>query len=210
MTMTAQHEPLPRGHVVASYDVDTLGAPFRVTVLDSVVLLNDPQTGEERVQIPDLVGLISAVVRTRVLHPRKLRFDEIKFIRKALGVKAKSLAMFLDVSPEHLSRCESGMKILSSQDERIFRLFAFIATNYKEPQELLEKFGDEAEPERKKEVPETEIPGFIRKFLGLRIQALYDAKSELHFEFFRRSVEASPNAQGVDDERWITQPTLAA
>lgn len=208
--MKAQHEPLPRGLVAATYDVDTLGAPFRVTVRDSVVIGQDSETGEERVQIPDLVGLISAVVRARVLHPRKLRFDEIKFVRKALGIRAKSLAGFLEVSPEHLSRCEAGAKIMSSQDERLLRLFAFVATNYKDPQELLERMDDEAEPERKKEVPEEEIPGYIRRFLRLKIQALYDAGDELHFEFFRCPVNSSSDPKGVDDERWIPEPTLAA
>lgn len=208
MMMKAQLEPLPRGHVAASYDVDTLGAPFRVTVRDSVVISHDADTGEERVQIPDLVGLISAVVRARVLHPRKLRCDEVKFVRKALGIRAKSLASFLEVSPEHLSRCESGAKIMSSQDERLLRLFAFVATNYKEPQELLDRMDDETEPERKKEVSEAEIPGYIRKFLGLKIQTLYNAGDELHFEFFRCPVDSS--SQDNDDERWTPEPTIAA
>jgi DNA-binding transcriptional regulator YiaG len=209
MTMKAQHEPIPRGRVVTSYDVDTLGAPFRVTVRDSVTVIQDPDTGEERVQIPDLVGLISAVVRTRVLHPRKLRFDEIKFIRKALGVRAKSLATFLDVTPEHLSRCESGAKVMSSQDERIFRLFAFVATTYKDPQELLERMGDEVEPERKQELREAEIPNFIRRFLRLKIQTLHNAEDELQFEFTRCQSDSSTR-KGLDDECWITEPTMAA
>src|SRR6266851_2551895 len=94
--------------VVPQYEIDTLGAPFKVTLWGCVTLGIDPATAEEKINVPDVVGLINAVVRARVNHPRKLNGEELKFIRHALGVKAKVLAHFLDMSPEHLSRCEAG------------------------------------------------------------------------------------------------------
>src|SRR6266446_724740 len=103
-----QHERYVNPRTVAKYELDTLGAPFKVTLLDSVTLGVNPTTGKEMVNVPDLVGLLNAVVRRRVTHPRKLNGDELKFIRNALGVKAILLARFLEMSPEHLSRCEAG------------------------------------------------------------------------------------------------------
>jgi hypothetical protein len=53
-----QHERMG-ARVVQQYEVDTLGAPFKVRLWDCVSLGVDPKTGEEKVHIPDLVGLIS-------------------------------------------------------------------------------------------------------------------------------------------------------
>src|SRR5262245_46268069 len=132
-----QHERAVNDRVVPQYEIDTLGAPFKVTLLDCVTLSVDASTGEEKINVPDVVGLIGAVVRIRVSHPRKLNGEELRFVRNALGVKANLLADFLDMTPEHLSRCESGAKVMSTISEKVFRLFAFLATFFREPEELL-------------------------------------------------------------------------
>ena len=67
-----QHEQWDGVRVVHEYNMDTLGAPFRITLLDSVTVRIDPETGEEDISVPDPVGLINAVVRSRVTHPQKL------------------------------------------------------------------------------------------------------------------------------------------
>src|SRR5689334_6577887 len=102
VTMT-QHEQVTDVRVVHEYNMDTLGAPFRITLIDAVKVWFD-LNGEENIDVPDPVGLINAVVRSRVEHARKLNGKEIAFIRKSLGVRSKVLADFLGISPEHLSR----------------------------------------------------------------------------------------------------------
>src|SRR4051812_18881030 len=92
-----QHDRSGNARVVQQYEVDTLGAPFKVTLWDCVSLSIDAKTGGEKVHIPDLVGLIKSVVRARVSHPRKLNGAELKFVRNALGVRANLLAEFLDM-----------------------------------------------------------------------------------------------------------------
>src|ERR1700734_4206583 len=113
-----QHERGVRDRVVHEYDADTLGAPFRITLVDSVTFEIDKETGEELVRIPDPMGLINAVVRKRVCDERKLNGDEIKFVRRALGVKSVVLARFLGMTPEHLSRCEASTKTMSEASEK--------------------------------------------------------------------------------------------
>lgn len=194
-----QHELVAAVRVVPSYDVDTLGAPFKVTLIESVRLSVDPKTGKEMVEIPDVVGLIAAVVRTRVIHPRKLNGDEIKFIRNALCIRAKVLAEFLDMSPEHLSRCEAGTKVMSPVSERMLRLFAYLATFYKDPEELIQRIGS-AEPETKPNAKDDEFAkSFIKRFISLKIQTVFDPADELHFEFVRRARHPEADGQPAND-----------
>lgn len=205
-----QHERADRVRVVQKYDVDTLGAPFKVTLLDSVSVSIDPKTGDERVEIPDLVGLINAVVRSRVLCPRKLSGKEIKFVRNALGVRAKPLAQFLDMTPEHLSRCEAGTKVMSGASEKVFRLFAYLGTFYKEPKHLFVRKNEDITgfynlDEKKKK----NVEDFVKIFLTLKIQPVFDQAEELHFEFTRRADMHLPDVpEGDNDDGEWFDPTL--
>jgi len=203
MTVTLQkHKAQPR--VLPNYEIDTLGAPFKVTLLDSVTLRIDPVTGEEKITVPDLTGLINAVVRARVVHPQKLNGDEIKFIRNALGVKANKLAEFLTMTPEHLSRCEAGVKVMSALSERVFRLFAFFATFFADPEEFLAKL-DGSEIERKAASKPNALQRFVTHFFTMKIVSVYDADIELHFEFTRgRSESAAEEPSSEDKENaWM-------
>lgn len=199
-----QHERKPRVRIVHSYDADTLGAPFKVTLLDSVTFGLDPKTGQETVQIPDLVGLINAVVRARVRHTHKLSGAEVKFIRNALGIQANKLATFLGMSPEHFSRCESGAKAMSVSNEKILRLFSFLATFFEEPEDLLMESMETSDITNKSTKPSEMVDRFFRMFLSMKIEAVVDSADELHFEFVRRErfVGETVPCEIQDDGEW--------
>src|SRR5690242_459562 len=111
--------------VVDRFEASDLGAPFKVVLNHSVKVTYDVATGEVvSYKIPDLDGLLWAVVITRILHPRKLFGADIKFIRKALGLKQKELASKIDLTIEHLSRCETNTLVMSPGSEKLFRIFA--------------------------------------------------------------------------------------
>ena len=165
-----QHERQEHGRVVAEYELDTLGAPFKVTLLNCVSLRIDPKTGEDQINIPDLAGLIGAVVRARVSHPRKLNGKEIKFVRSALGIKAGQISKFLGMGPEHFSRCEGGTKVMATVSEKMFRLFAYFATYIRNPQELLiEILEGKANLENTKKYDEV-AKKFVEQFLTIKIE----------------------------------------
>lgn len=203
-----QHElAAPSVRVVAEYNMDTLGAPFQITLINSVQVELDPATGEEEVSVPDVVGLINAVVRSRVEHPRKLNGKEIAFVRKALNVQAKLLADFLGMSAEHLSRCEAGTKTMSAASEKLLRLFAFLGTFTEDPAEM---FHTACNPSKLRQAidrspspsPKTEklLDGFLRVFLEMKIQAMFEPDDHLHFNFARRCREADCGPD--DDGEW--------
>ncbi len=191
------HEPNENIRIVHKYGVDALGAPFKVSVVDAVSVRTNPITGKEMIQIPDLVGLINVVVRTRVLDERKLNGKELKFLRNAIGVRAKTLAEFLDMTPAHLSRCEGSQKTMAATSEKLFRLFVYFATYMDDPQKAMEEVRD-LEIKKTSEEPEQLARTFIGKFLAMRIRPVFDSNEELHYEF-----ERVPNI-----EKW--SPSLAA
>jgi DNA-binding transcriptional regulator YiaG len=209
-----QHELNNGVRVVHEYNMDTLGAPFQVTLIDCVAVCVDPETGEEYVDVPDVVGLINAVVRSRVEHPRKLNGREIAFVRKALGVRAKLLAEFLGMSPEHLSRCEAESKAMSASSEKVLRLFAFLGTFSKDPTEMLTQCCDVSKlQETMNKTPSQKVQklldGFLRVFLGMRIQVMFDPTDHLYFRFVRRTGEV--NHSGPDDDgEWSDELAVAA
>jgi DNA-binding transcriptional regulator YiaG len=203
-----QHEHPSGVHVVSSYELDTLGAPFRVTLKNSVALSVDPKTKETLVEIPDLVGLVLTVVRCRVMDPRKLSGAELRFLRSTLGVPANKLAAFIDCSPEHYSRCEAGTKVLSPNAERHLRLFAFGATLCNHPESLLDRMGKKEPPKPLNTKAEKMLAKFfLEVFMRMKIEAVRDADAPIEYEFVRRSVADSYSAvidwddQGDDD--WI-------
>ena len=121
MTTTKNH------HIVDEFKMEGLNIPFEVVLVKSVKEARDEKTGEvEKVIIPNFRGLLKCVAITRLCHPRKLIGDEIKFVRKAFKMPAKRLAEMIDVSPEHLSRCESGSKLLSPSAEKCLRVSVFL------------------------------------------------------------------------------------
>jgi DNA-binding transcriptional regulator YiaG len=203
----AQRKRKAQPRMLPQYEIDTLGAPFKVTLLDSVTLKIDPSTGEEKITVPDLNGLTNAVVRSRVTHPRKLNGEEIKFIRAALDVKANKIAEFLNMTPEHLSRCEAGTKVMSTLSERVFRLFAFLGTFFADPEELLATRLDGSEIERRAATKPNALQQFVTHFFTMKIVSVYDVDTELHFEFSRgRSESAAEEPSSEDKENaWMNQ-----
>ena len=78
--------------------------------------------GEEGPLIPHVNELhkVIALLITKITAP--LEGQEIKFLRKEMGLKAKELANILDVSPITISRWETGQADIGSANDRLLRL----------------------------------------------------------------------------------------
>lgn len=196
------HEPKSKERIVHKYLVDTLGAPFKVSIIDVVTVRTDPKTGKELIHIPDLSGLINAVVRARVSDERKLSGPELKFVRNAISVRAKTLANFLDLSPEHLSRCEAGKKTLATNDEIGLRLSVFLATYMSDPQAMFERKVDDTGIDKTSAEPNEVATKFMNQFLTMKIRSVFDASKELHYEFRRI------NKSQTKSEKWKEKQDL--
>lgn len=111
--------------VVEEFNADMLGAPFKVVLRNSVEVSYDKSGEVTDYHIPDMDGLLRALVLERVVHERKLSGPDIRFMRKALSIQAKDLAQKIAVSAEHLSRCENKALPISPASEKLLRLFLF-------------------------------------------------------------------------------------
>ncbi len=111
-------------YVVDRFEATDLGAPFKVVLHNAVTVTPNHDGGTASYRIPNLDGLIRTVVIKRILHGRKLSGADIRFIRRALGMKQKDMAQRIETSPEHLSRCEAGTLVMSATTEKLLRIYA--------------------------------------------------------------------------------------
>lgn len=187
--------------ILPEYAVDNLGASFKVILVNSAKCITGD--GRNEIFIPDYQGLIKKIAQTRAAHPMKLKGQDIRFLRKTLGLKAKELADKLDISAEHLSRCESGDKILSPNSEKVLRSLVLLEAVYvlqKAVQDTVD--GDVSEIQDK-----------ISKLLivlgdivsGLKISPVHDVDRELVLHF-RRVPTACPRDKPANDHSASAKP----
>lgn len=185
-----QHD-LPASPVERDYG-SVIGTPFKVFLSNGVTETRDETTGKAVTEIVDLPGLIAAILRSRVLRPRKLTGDDLKYIRSALRMRSAQVAEVLELSPEHYSRCEAGTKSLSSSTEKSYRMYVFLeaAKHMADQQQNVD-----CSPEEAREM----IDAFRNVFQKMKIESIFDVTDKLVFSFSRR---ACPDEA---DGRWQSE-----
>ncbi|MBL4721053.1 MAG: hypothetical protein JKY20_07985 [Alphaproteobacteria bacterium] len=113
--MALRHEILDR------YEDDLFGIP--VVLRHAVIKSIDDDTGREFTTIPDEEGLAAAIAMARALCPIKLRPEDIRMMRKTLGMKSKDFAAVLDMDPTRLSRLEKDTDGLGGFSEKNIRQY---------------------------------------------------------------------------------------
>ncbi len=113
-------ETLPR------YQDDGLVGLANVVILNAAQKYVCKDCGEDNgISVPDVAGLQAAAAVTRVMIPVKLVGREIRFLRNALGMKAKELAERIETrADETVSRWENDQRPISARDEKMLRLLA--------------------------------------------------------------------------------------
>ncbi len=99
--------------------------------LDTVTLMNVemrrcPECGEYEVDIPRMEELLRLIAQEVASKGPRLIPQEIRFLRKYLGFSGVDFAATLDVTPETVSRWETGKKQMSPVAERALRLMVFV------------------------------------------------------------------------------------
>ena len=174
--------------MLPTYEAVGLGAPFRVVLEHAVKLETCVKCGAvQGTYIPDMDGLFHTVVFARALEPRKLTGAEVRFMRKAMGWKAKDLAKHLGISAEYLSRCGTGVKVMAPTTEKLFRIYALLRT-----------------PDRSA-LAELDLS---KLFDIIEIEATWDASKPLEFYFLRRRVPAEQAHHS--DGKWRKDHKAAA
>jgi DNA-binding transcriptional regulator YiaG len=186
--------------ILPEYTVDNLGISFKVILVNSV----ECSVGSEgpEISIPDFQGLMKKVAITRAAHPLKLKGGDVRFLRKTLGLKGKDLASRLDITPEHLSRCETGEKVLSTSSEKVLRTLVLVEALY-----VLQKALEDHE------VDAVRVQGKITSLLSsvkniisdLKISSVSRPEEELILYFRRESILKAANDHGVAASEWLDE-----
>jgi hypothetical protein len=207
-----QHDFVGSSPVAGHYHAKSLGAPFKVYLANGFEIKPDPTSKKPETTITDLPGLIASVVRTRVLHDRKLCGQDLKFIRSALQIKAKELAGCIEMTAENYSRCESGQRTMSITTEKVFRANVFLMSFLndgniiKKATEAMDKSEDkEVSPEKARKA----YAAFQKIFLEMKISPVCDAEEELIF-VFSRGARSADTPRGNDDPEWQSEIDQAA
>lgn len=195
--------------VLPEYVAEHLNSPFKVVLKNSVRLISDDRGNTKKIIIPNPRGLLKQVAITRLLYPRKLSGADIKFIRKSLKIKAIELAEMLGITPEHLSRCESGERVLSPGVEKCMRL-SVILDNFKLPEDAEEACVNNENLRSKIEAFEEAIRRLQDVIRGMPISSVYGHEEQLELYFYIRRNPVQQSNIGTDDDDWTDRLPEAA
>ena len=99
---------------------------YRESGLDNVELVDAPVwecgEGHREIQIPNAEQLHGLLTNLLIRKPTALKGTEIRFLRKELGLSGREFARRLGMTPEHLSRLETGRRGVTSTIDLLVRL----------------------------------------------------------------------------------------
>lgn len=91
-------------------------------VLKNIDILLCPKCDEEEIVIPNMEQLHNLIALVTASQPSRLLHEEIRFLRSHLGFSGVDFARAIDVTPESISRWETGKEKMSLSMERFLRI----------------------------------------------------------------------------------------
>ena len=119
----ADESKTTRREIMPEYREELLGLPYPVILKNGVIRKFDAAGETLGHTIPNLEGMVAAVAIVRARMPIKLLPEEIRFMRKAVDMRAKAFAGAIGVDPATYSRWENGSQAIGEHVERILRIF---------------------------------------------------------------------------------------
>lgn len=106
--------------ILERYEDELFGIPV---VIHGAVIRETDEHGEAFITIPDEERLAAAIAMARAMIPVKLSGDDIRMMRKTLGMNAKDFAKALGMAASRLSRIERDTQGLGQVTEHNIRQF---------------------------------------------------------------------------------------
>jgi len=104
-----------------------VGAGLSNVYLVGVTYRYWPETEMQQADIPCLPALLDALAKALLEKRGLLTGDELRFLRKQLGVASKDFAEYVGVSAEQYSRLEHGATVTPTVDRLVRLLYAALA-----------------------------------------------------------------------------------
>lgn len=105
-----------------NYKYDASGLPG--VTLRAIPVARCPHCHEVEVHIPNIEGLHRALALAIARKTERLTAEEIRFLRKYLGLSGVDFAQHLGVAPETVSRWEQGKTAMGTTADRLVRMLA--------------------------------------------------------------------------------------
>jgi DNA-binding transcriptional regulator YiaG len=85
--------------------------------------------GRVTAEIPAIKQLLELIAKDLIEKPEALTGDEVRFLRKRLGKKAKDFAAEVGIEPETFSRIENGRMPIAEQTDKLIRACYLLNTD---------------------------------------------------------------------------------
>jgi DNA-binding transcriptional regulator YiaG len=99
--------------------------------LSGVLQYKCPKCGDKSVEIPRLNELHLLIGKELVCKKELLSGDEVRFLRKEIGMKGKDMAAALSIEPETYSRWENGKRSVASCHDKGLRMMYVMSASEK-------------------------------------------------------------------------------
>ncbi len=115
-----------------AYDIGGLENVF----LEGISVNECPKCAEKSPVIPRIEELHQVMVHDLLRQPQ-LTGNEIRFLRKHVGLSAREFADKIKITPECLSRVENGHELLKDSTEKLIRAVVAAKIDWEQTQEVL-------------------------------------------------------------------------
>lgn len=105
--------------LLPEYETEVGG--LKVRLLNAVVREVCEDCGDATVEIPNLEGMVKTVAVARALLPIRLRGSDVRLMRQALDMNGRQFAAAMELTPETVSRWESGERGIGGYSEKLLR-----------------------------------------------------------------------------------------
>lgn len=106
--------------------------------LDNIELLVCRKCGDQSPVIPRILDLHAAIARSIALQATPLRGEDLRFLRKQLGMRARDWSRLLRVDTSTFSRWENNEQQMGAQSDALVRFLYFRLSEEKESRYGLE------------------------------------------------------------------------
>ena len=96
------------------------------------------ECGEQVVGLPNVERLHELIFEKILTKPSPLRGEELRFLRKSMGVKSVDFAKMLKVHPTTLSKWESGDQTINEEHDKLIRFAVVLTVNSRVKQQVAE------------------------------------------------------------------------
>lgn len=96
------------------------------------------ECGEQVVALPNVERLHGLIFEKILMKESAIRGDELRFLRKTMGLKGVDFARMVKVDPTTLSKWEAGTQAISDEHDKLIRFAVVLTVSARAKQEVVE------------------------------------------------------------------------